>query len=312
MDSKRPNTLLEAVRYFSDQDRCLSYVASMIWPSGEPVCPHCKATGAYFLKSRRIYKCKACRKQFSVKHGTIFEDSPIGLDKWLTALWMIASAKNGISSWELHRSIGVTQKTAWFMLHRIRLAMQTKTFRKLSGEVEADETYIGGLARNMHKSQRAKKIKGTGGMGKVVVMGLLERHGEVRTKVIPNTKQAVIHAQVRKNVEPGAKLYTDQLKSYKGLDPDFVHQFVNHAEKYVEGRVHTNGMENFWSLTKRCIKGTYVSIAPFHTFRYLDEEAFRFNTRKQTDGERFNRVLSQVSGRRVDYKHLTGAEPATA
>jgi len=298
---RQPKTLMDAVRYFANPDRCEKIVASMIWPDGKAVCPKCKATDVTYMQSRRMWQCNSCRKQFSVKVGTIFEKSPVPLDKWLTAMWLIANSKNGISSYAIHRGIGVTQKTAWFMLHRIRAAMHNGSVQKLSGEIEADETYIGGLARNMHKSKREAKIHGTGGMDKTAVMGLLERHGEVRTVVVPNTKKVVVQGQVRKHVAPGSAVYTDSLASYKGLEPDFVHKFVDHAEKYVEGRVHTNGLENFWSLTKRCVKGTYVSIAPFHTFRYLDEEAFRFNTRKQTDGERFNQVLRQTSGRRLNY-----------
>lgn len=309
-NNNRPVTLLDAIKHFSDPENCRKFMAAILWPNAEPVCPFCEARGAYFITTRRVYKCKSCRKTFSVKHGTIFEDSRLGLEKWLPAVWLLVNAKNGISSWELHRALGVTQKTAWFMLQRIRLSMQVRSHDKLSGEVEADETYIGGLARNMHKDKREAKIHGTGGTGKTAVIGLLERHGEVRTVVIPNTKMAVLQAQVEKNVEPGATVYTDELASYKGLDAEFQHQFVNHAERYVDGRVHTNGLENFWSLTKRCIKGTYVSIEPFHTFRYLDEEAFRFNTRKFTDAERFAMVLRWVCGRKLTYEKLTGKEQA--
>jgi transposase-like protein len=309
---KQPKTLIEAVRYFGSPERCQKILAEMIWPNGEAVCPHCKATGATYMKSRRVWQCKNCRKQFSAKVGTIFEDSPLPLDRWLTAMWLIANSKNGISSYAIHRGVGVTQKTAWFMLQRIRLAMQAKSFRKLDGEVEADETYIGGVARFMHPYRREQKVKGTGGLqsGKVAVMGLLQRHGEVRTKVVPNTKAKTVQAQVRKHVKPGTELFTDQHTGYKGLDADYIHQVINHAESYVRGKVHTNGMENFWSLLKRCIKGTYISVEPWHLFRYLDEESFRFNTRKQTDGERFANVLGQVTGRKLTYTRLTGQTQA--
>lgn len=241
---KAPQTLMEAIRYFSDPDVCLEFMANLRWSNGV-TCPHCGTNSPYFLKTRRIWKCKSreCRKQFSVKVGTIFEDSPLGLDKWLVAIWMIANAKNGISSYELHRAIGVTQKTAWFMLHRIRLAMQTKTFKQLKGEVEVDESYIGGKARYMHAGKR--KARGRGAVGKATVMGLLERHGEVRTKVIPNTKRKTLQAEVRANVEPGASVYTDDLASYRGLNGQYMHQVINHAECYVRGRAHTNGLENF-------------------------------------------------------------------
>ncbi len=305
--AKQPKTLLEAIRYFADLDVATEYVARLRWPEG-PVCPKCGVLDEkhYYLKTRRVWKCRACKKQFSVKVGTIFEDSAIGLDKWLPAVWLIANCKNGVSSYELARSLGVTQKTAWFMLHRIRLAMQTGTFEKLSGQVEADETYIGGKARNMHKSKRAEKIKGRGMSGKVAVMGLLERHGEVRTKVVPDTRSRTLQVEVRENVEPGSEVHTDALKSYRGLDPEYVHNVVDHAEKYVDGHVHTNGLENFWSLLKRGIKGTYVSVEPFHLFRYLDEQAFRFNEREGEDSDRFAKTLGSVSGRRLTYSELIG------
>ena len=260
----------------------------------------------YYIKSRRVWKCRACKKQFSVKVGTIFEDSPIGLDKWLAAIWMIANCKNGVGSYEIHRSIGVTQKTAWYMMHRIRLAMQTGTFEKLSGQVEVDESYIGGLARNMHKDKRKEKITGTGTSGKVAVMGMLERHGEVRTKIVPDTKSRTLKVEVKENVEPGSEVHTDTFQSYQGLDSEYIHNVVDHAESYVNGHVHTNGLENFWSLLKRGIKGTYVSVEPFHLYRYLDEQAFRFSEREGKDADRFAKALGSVSGRRLTYAKLIG------
>jgi transposase-like protein len=305
--ANQPKTLLEAIRYFADLDVATEYVARLRWPDG-PVCPKCGVLDEkhYYIKSRRLWKCRACKKQFSVKVGTIFEDSPIGLDKWLAAIWMIANCKNGVSSYEIHRSIGVTQKTAWFMLHRIRLSMQTGTFEKLSGEVEVDETFIGGKARNMHESKREQKIAGRGASGKVAVMGLLERHGEVRTRVVPDTKRRTLQVEVREHVEPGSEVHTDALRSYWGLDPEYVHKVVDHAERYVDGHVHTNGLENFWSLLKRGIKGTYISVEPYHLFRYLDEQAFRFNNREGKDADRFAATTGAVAGRRLTYRDLTG------
>lgn len=304
-DKPLPKTLLQAIRYFSDPDNCINFMAELRWPDGI-TCPHCGHSEVSFLKTRRIWKCKSCRKQFSIKTGTVLEDSPIGLDKWLSAIWLIVNSKNGISSYELHRALGITQKSAWFLSHRIRLAMQSGTFKKLSGHVEVDETFIGGLARNMHRSEKARKIHGTGGAGKVAVMGLLERHGEVRTVVVPNVRRKSLRPQIDRHVETGSMVYSDALKSYNDLNTDYIHNVINHAETYVNGNVHTNSIENFWSLLKRSIKGTYVSVEPFHLFRYLDEQSFRFNKRKGTDLDRFIEATKTVTGRRLTYENLTG------
>lgn len=302
-----PKTLQEAIIYFSDLDTCVTFMAQIRWPEGV-TCPYCAGKAVSYLSSRRIWKCmnKTCHKQFSVKVGTVMEDSPIGLDKWLSALWLITNAKNGISSCEIGRALNVTQKSAWFLLHRIRLAMQTGTFEKLSGQVEADETYIGGLARNMHRSEHSRKITGTGGAGKVAVMGLLERDGKVRAKVIRDATALTLHAEVRSNVEPGAELFTDGWKGYSGLHQEYIHQVIDHAEKYVDGQIHTNGIENFWSLLKRGLKGTYVSVEPFHLFRYLDEQTFRFNERKGKDADRFIKTVKQIAGKRLTFDKFTG------
>lgn len=300
-----PKTLQQAIIYFSDADNCTTFLSQLRWPEGV-TCPNCDGDKVSYLSTRRVWKCKGCKKQFSVKIGTVMEDSPIGLDKWMAAIWLIVNAKNGISSHEVARALGVTQKSGWFLLHRIRLAMQTGTFKKLSGTVEADETVIGGMARFMHKHKRAAKITGTGASGKVLVMGLLERHGEVVCKVVSNTSQEVLQREVRRNVEQGANLMTDGWQAYTGLSGEYVHEFVNHAETYVRGNVHTNGIENFWCLLKRSIKGTYVSVEPFHLFRYLDEQSFRFNNRKANDAERFVEVAGMVAGKRLTYAELTG------
>jgi transposase-like protein len=307
-----PETLVDAIRYFSDPDKCLAFMVELRWPDGV-TCPTCWGRDVSFISTRRVWTCREThpRKQFSAKVGTIFEDSPIGLDKWFAAMWMIASAKNGVSSYEVARALGITQKSAWFVMHRIRLAMQTGTFDKLSGEVEVDETFIGGKARFMHKAKRDAKITGTGGKDKSAVMGLLERHGpqghsRVKLKHVPNVRRKTLAPEVRKHVAPGATVYSDALKSYEGLSDAFTHKVIDHAESYAEGQVHTNGMENFWSLLKRCIKGTYVSVEPFHLFRYLDEQALRFNTRKAKDGDRFAEILRSVVGKRLTYNGLTG------
>src|SRR6266567_4238613 len=304
-----PQTLMEAVRYFSDLDVCHSYMTQAKWPDGKITCPKCGGENIGNITSRRIFQCKnkECRKQFSTKVGTIFEDSPLSLDKWFVAVWCITNAKNGISSCELARALGITQKSAWFVLHRVRLAMQTGTFEKLKGEVEADETFIGGLARNMHKSKLDKRITGPGPVGKSAVMGLLERRGKVLVKHVKDIRRATVQPEIRKHVEPGSEVFTDFLQSYIGLAPEYAHQAINHMEAYAKGKVHTNGLENFWSLLKRMIKGTYVHVAPFHLFRYLDEESMRFNERHGNDAERFVSVLSRIVGKRLTYDKLIGA-----
>lgn len=313
-----PKTLIQAVKYFANPDTALGCMIAIRWPDGVVTCPRCESDRHSFVKTRRIWICLSCKKHFSVKLGTIMEDSPIGLDKWLTAIWLIVNAKNGISSYEIHRSVGVTQKSAWFLLHRIRKAMQVGTFKKLMGEVEIDETFIGAKARNIHRTVLAKRVAEfatpyTGrnqNIGKVAVMGLLERHGEVRTMVVPDTKRRSLQGEVYKHVEQGSTVYSDALRSYNNLENDFTHKVINHAERYVDGQIHNNGIENFWSLLKRSLGGTYVSVEPFHLFRYLDEQAFRFNNRKGDDSDRFIKAAQNITGKRLTLKQLTGKEPA--
>jgi transposase-like protein len=305
-----PKTLQQAIVYFADPNNCLNYLVDRRWPDGIVTCPRCGSSNVKFMESRRTWQCNARhpQAQFSIKVGTIFEDSPLGLDKWLATMWMLANCKNGVSSWEIHRAIGVTQKSAWFMLQRIRLALQGENAGKLSGCVEVDETFIGGKARNMHLSKR--KHLGTGGAGKVAVMGLLERHGEVRTHVVSNTQAETLQARIREHVEVGSSLYTDKYPGYKHLEGEFTRGVINHAEKYVDGQIHTNGIENFWSLLKRGLNGTYVSVEPFHLFRYLDEQTFRFNNRKANDAYRFDLAVCQIVGKRLTYSSLTGKDDA--
>jgi transposase-like protein len=302
-----PTSLIEAIRYFSDLDVCTEYVAKLRWPEG-PVCPKCGGVEYSYLKTRRLWKCKYCKKQYSVKLGTIFEDSALGLDKWLPAIWLAANSKNGISSHELARALGITQKSGWFMLHRIRLAMQTGSFDKLGGEVEVDETFIGGKARNMHAKERERRITATGPKDKTVVVGIKQRHGVVRAMVVPDTTGNTLHGRVVENVRTDARVYTDAHHGYFALKylGFHHHKTVDHAHTYVDGRVHTNGLENFWSLFKRGLHGTYVSVEPFHLFRYLDERVFTFNQRFQDDYGRFAAVVALASGRRVTYAQLTG------
>jgi transposase-like protein len=314
---KAPKTLQDAIIFFADADNCLRYMVDHRWPKGVE-CPTCGRNDVTYLATQRKWQCKSAhaKRQFTAKVGTIFEDSPLGLEKWLPAVWLIATAKNGVSSCEIARSLGVTQKTAWFMLHRIRKAMANGSMMKIGGnggEVEADETFIGGKARNMHKSVKARRISGQGRniQDKVIVMGVLERGGQVRTQVIPDRLKETLQPVVRQHVEAGAALYTDEMGGYKGLDKEYIHQIIDHAVTYVNGRIHTNGMENFWSLLKRGLNGTYVSVEPFHLFRYLDEQVFRYNNRATkdnplTDSDRFSAVLSQVAGKRLTFAEVTG------
>jgi transposase-like protein len=312
--ASEPKTLQDAVVYFNDPDNCISYLVARRWPNGV-ICPRCGSTKVSFLAKTRRWQCSASHsmRQFTLKTGTIMEDSPIGLDKWLMAIWLLLNCKNGISSYEISRGIGVTQKSAWHLMHRIRYAQHNGSFeRKMSGHIEADETFVGGKARNMHAGKRAARITGTGGKDKTAVIGILERGGKVRTSVVANRKKKTLQSEVRKHVEAGSALYTDFLLSYEGLDSDYAHQVVDHAVKYVDGQCHTNGLENYWSLLKRTISGTYVSVEPFHLFRYLDEQAFRYNNRKDengeklTDSDRFDLGVRQIVGKRLTWAEVTG------
>lgn len=319
-----PESLQEAIIYFSDYENCHKFIVDLRWPDGKVKCPRCGSDKVTYLANARVWKCyeKHERPKFSLKVGTIFEDSPISLDKWLAAVWMIVNCKNGISSYEIGRALKVTQKTAWFMDHRIRFALHQGSFEtKMGGEgstVEADETYVGGKARNMHADRRKKLFNDgskTGGYGKIAVFGLLERHGKgaksrVRTKVIGKFTAEYLQNEIREHVEAGTNVYTDEFGAYRTLGEwgDFTHKFIRHAETYVDGAVHTNGIENFWSLLKRSIGGTYVSVEPFHMFRYLDEQAFRFNEREGNDCDRFLSAMSGIMDKRLTYKVLTGKQ----
>ncbi len=301
-----PKTLQQAIIYFSEPKNCDQFMTMMRWPDGQVRCPRCGSEKVTYLEKARVWKCysKHPKAKFSLKVGTIFEDSPLGLDKWFTAMWLIANCKNGISSYELGRHLGITQKAAWHVNHRIRLAMQNGSLDKLSGFVEVDETFIGGAARNMHKGRR--KAQGTGHGGKVAVMGMLERKGEVRVAVVNSTRRYALRPHIDENVEFGSVVFTDAHNSYTGLNDEYIHAVINHAVEYVNGHIHTNGIENYWSLLKRAIKGTYVSVEPFHLFRYLDEQAYRFNKRTLTDFQRFVGVVEMVTGKRLEYRQLIG------
>jgi transposase-like protein len=317
--ASEPKTLQQAINYFADPNNCIDYLANRRWGKDGVTCPTCGSREVSFVPSRRVWQCKTrhAKCQFSIKVGTIFEDSPIGLDKWLTAMWMLANCKNGVSSWEIHRALGVTQKSAWFMLQRIRLALQGRHSGKLGGpgsEIEIDETFIGGKARNMHKERRSRLQHYGRAADKAIVMGILERRGQVHAKVVPEAKKHVLYPEIKGLVQTGSTVYTDQAPVYYdlGKEAEYDHQVINHLEKYVDGRVSTNGIENFWSLLKRGLNGTYVNVEPFHLFRYVDEQVFRYNNRKDINGEklndadRFNLAVSQIIGKRLTYAEVTG------
>jgi transposase-like protein len=319
-------SLSDAIRYFADEQVCIDTVAGIRWPDG-PVCPACSSAShrQHWLKVQKRFQCRNCGKQYSVKVGTVFEDSAIKLDKWLTAMWLLANCKNGISSYELASDIGITQKSAWFVLHRIREALKNRSMMKMGntgGAVEADETFVGGKLKNMHKG-RAKALKmgmqgeqsnayHTRHANKTAVFGMIDRDTrQVRAKVVPNVKRETLQAEILNNVHHGSTIYTDQAVAYDTLKDKFVHETVNHIENYVRDQVHTNCLENFWSLTKRTLNGTYVAVEPFHLDRYINEQAFRFNNRRTkdnplNDADRFMLALSQISGRRLTYAELTG------
>jgi len=317
MDS--PKTLQEAIIHFANPDNCLTYVAAHRWPNGVE-CPTCGRKDVSYLANQNKWQCKSAHasRQFSARVGTIFEDSPIPLEKWLVALWMVCNCKNGISSYEIARTVGVTQKSAWFMLQRIRLAMQSGSLMKIGGNgypVEMDETFIGGKVKNMHKNRKPKGTgfsgRPVGAMAKTIVVGMLERKGHVKAEVVMERSAATLHALAAKHIVSGSTLITDEWGGYKGND--FEHEVINHANEYVNGRIHTNGIENFWSLLKRSLNGTYVSVEPFHLFRYIDEQAFRYNNRggkkrdnRITDVQRFDLALSGVVGKRLTYAEVTG------
>jgi transposase-like protein len=321
---KQPKSLQEAIAYFSDPEQAFVYAVNLRWPGKKITCPRCGGEQHSFLRTRLMWWCKGCKKQFSVKVGTIFEDSPLGMDKWMTAFWMVVNCKNGVSSAEMARTLKITQKSAWFMLHRVREVLKNNSVAKLGGTggaVESDETFVGPNPYKMHKDSKAKlyEIQGRGRrgdmfVGKTAVMGMLDRDArEIRAKVIPNVKRETLQNEILSNIEYGSKVYTDAAVGYDNLGKTFVHEVVNHAVEYVRGQVHTQGLDNFWSLFKRNLRGTYVSVEPFHLDRYLDEQVFRFNNRggkkpeeRVSDSDRFVTAMSLASGKRLTYAELTG------
>jgi transposase-like protein len=302
---KAPQNLIEAVIYFADKDRSFEFVKSLRWADGEVACPRCGAADPSFLTTRKIWKCKGCRRQFSIKVGTIFEDSPLGFEKWLPAFWLIANSKNSISSHELGRALNVTQRTAWFMLHRIRDAMEARSIAKLSGIVEVDETFVGGLAKNKHARLRHSDVPGKD--RKIPVQGARQREGGlVHAEPLANINKWDMQNNIIGWVESGSAIYSDEATAYKGIDLYFAHKTVNHStHEYVSGDVYTNGIENFWSILKRSIKGSQIHVDPVHLHRYVTERTFAYNFREDTDLTRMCNAVSGIGGRRLTWKQLT-------
>jgi transposase-like protein len=314
---KQPDTLQEAIVYFSDPERAFRYAVRLRWPDARINCPRCGSEKHSFVKTRRLWFCYGCKKQFTLKVGTIFEDSALGMDKWMAAMWMLCNCKNGISSYELAKDIGITQKSAWFMLHRLREAMQAGSIVKMSGPgpKEVDETFVGPNPAKMHKDRRVKQLAAYGRKPKAVVMGMLDRDSrQVRAQVIPNIKRETLQNAILEQIEKGSTVYTDAYPSYDNLAAqEYIHATVNHVDEYVRGQVHTQSIENFWSLLKRTLKGTYVAVEPFHLDAYVTEQCFRFNNRATrdnplNDADRFALAMSQVSGKRLTYAQLTGKD----
>jgi transposase-like protein len=322
--SNEPKTLQQAIVHFADPDNCVAYLVARRWPDGIVKCPTCGREDVRYVAKRRVWQCKTrhAKCQFSVKVGTIMEDSPIGLDKWLAAMWMLANCRNGVSSYEIARTIGITQKSAWHMLHRIRRAMESPEAAKMGsvegGEVEVDEAYVGAKTKNMHYSRRLKLQQEQNNtpawkstqryMGKTPIMGMFDRTSrEVRAKVVPNTRRDTLQREILNGIHFGSRIYTDQAVAHDTLKAKYIHETVNHMDTYVRGSVHTNCLENFWSLMKRNLAGTYVAVEPFHLDRYLSEQMFRFNNRQnKSDSQRLDAAVKQVTGRRLTYAELTG------
>ncbi len=316
-NQQQPKTLLEVIRHFSNEQTCIDAVAAMRWYDGNPACPRCAYKEHYWLGTQKRWKCKKCGRQFSVKQGTIFEDSSLSLDKWLTALWLIVNCENGISSHEVAKDLGITQKSAWFMLHRLRLALKARSLdvkiTSEGGPIEVDETFVGATPKFMHAKRRAKLGLAMKRDNKTAVMGILDRNSrQVRAKVVPNVKRETLQNEILSQIEKGATVYTDGYPSYDTLAAqEYIHATVSHVNEYVRGEVHTQGIENLWSLLKRSLRGTYVAVEPFHLDRYVTEQVFRFNNwatkdNPLNDTDRFLLAISQISGKRLTYAELTG------
>ena len=297
------DSLMQMMETFSDEQVCIDHLRAIRWKDGA-YCPYCGSTKVYHFSDGRTHKCGDCRQRFSIKVGTIFEDTKLPLRKWFMAIWMVTSHTKGIASTQLAKDLKITQKSAWFLLHRLRHAARTKSFNKpLEGIIEADETYIGGKEKNKHAH---KKTPGSqGGANKKVVMGIMERNGELRATTILNADAKTLKAQIEANVAPGSNVMTDEHRGYTGIGDKFHHHTVNHSiGQYVKHYfIHTNGLENAWSLFKRKIDGIHHWVSGEHLDRYLCEFTFRHNRRKMGEGQRVNALLGQVEGR-LTYKAL--------
>ncbi len=314
-------TLSTMAKQFSDEEEAYKYVEKTRWANGV-VCPHCGSIDrAYYLEPqngtrttrtgrktyRRVWKCAECHEQFSALVGTIFEDSKIPLSKWLLAVLEISADKNGVSSMELSRKLGITQKSAWFMAHRIRYAQNGFPLSEmLKGTVEVDETYIGGKARNMHRARREQVIQGRGTVGKVPVFSMVERGGEVRSQVLGVIDGESVRQPLKENVDAKATLNTDTSPVYNSVGKEFAtHETVDHArEEYVRGAAHINTAEGYFSQLKRSIDGTHHHVSEKHLPRYLAEFDFRYSTRKDEDGTRIEKTIKRVAGKRLTYKEI--------
>jgi transposase-like protein len=301
---KTPKSLLEAIRYYSSEVICVEFLSSLFWGDGEKCCIKCGSTAIYGMRTRPAFKCRDCKAQFSLKSGTVMHNSPLPITKWIPAVWMVVNCKNGVSSYEVARALLITQKSAWHVCHRIREAIAKDAGIKLSGSVEIDESYFGGIEKNRHA--KAKRDL-AGGNGKTIVFGAVERGGRVQARVIEDTHARTLQNQVLATVKIGSTVYSDSEASYSALGIVYDHSSVNHKiGQYAKGKVHSNTIENYWSLVKRALKGTYIHVEPYHLDRYLDEQGFRYDNRKDNDSGRFIKATSLLFGKRLTYAELTG------